>query len=186
MADPDLSDLRAIEAILGVMKPLDTKDQVRVLTWVIEKLDLSLDMKLAVASARSRYRSYIELAWEKAPHVMDYPSEFITAAAPSSMADRVLSAATFLQMQNDDPDTVVITGKEINTTLRKMGLAVKNVTDCMYTLIRRSPPHMVEAGRAPNRRAWKGYRVTESGIDHVYERIVMHASADKPVGTIRK
>jgi hypothetical protein len=153
---------------------------------VIEKLDLGLDMKLAVANARSKYRSYMELAWEKSPHVMDHASEFVAAASPQLMADRVLIIATFLQMNAEDPDSAIVTGKEINTALRNMGLAVKNVTDCIYTLIRRTPPHMVEAGRAANRRAWKGYHVTETGIDYVYERIVRYSSNEKPSRAARK
>jgi hypothetical protein len=172
MTEPNLDDLRAIETVLTAITPLDTKDQVRVLTWVIEKLDLALDMKLAIRDATAKHRSYIEMAWEKAPDAMQSPSEFVSAAAPESIADRVLIAATFLQMNGDDPDRAIVTGKEINATLRRMRLGVSNVTDAIYTVMRRSPPHIVEAGRVPGRRDWKGYRVTESGIEYVYERIV--------------
>lgn len=112
------------------------------------------------------------MAWEKVPEAMESAPEFLAAAAPTSMADRVLVMATFLQMASDNPDTANLTGKQINDALRKMRLAVTNVADCVYTLMKRSPPHMIEAGKAPDRKDWKGYRVTESGIDHVYERIV--------------
>jgi hypothetical protein len=161
------------------MHPLDMKDQVRVLTWVIDKLDLALDLRVAMKGARSKNRNYIEMAWEKVPTAMDSAPEFLAAAAPASMADRVLVTATFLQMASDNPDTATLTGKQINDALRKMRLAVSNVADCAYTLMKRSPPHMIEAGRAPNRKSWKGYRVTESGIDYVYERIVHQESNGK-------
>src|SRR5437879_371640 len=176
MSEPNLNDLRAMETILKTMSPLDEKDRVRVLTWVIEKLDLALDIKLAIRNARPAHRSYIEMAWEKAPHVMESASEFIAAAAPDSMADRVLIIAAFLQMKSDDPDRVILTGREINAALRNMHLSVTNVTDCIYTLMKRTQPHMVEAGRSPSRKDWKGYQVTESGIAYVYERIVNHSS----------
>lgn len=186
MSDVNLSDLRAIETILEAVGPLETRDQVRVLTWVIEKLDLGLDMKLALANARSKYRNYIELAWESVPEAMGHPSEFVAAAAPDTLADRVLVIATFLQMKKEDPDTETLTGKEINSALRSMGLAVNNVADCIYTLIRRTPPHMVEAGRAPNRRTWKGYRVTETGIEYVYERIAKYSATSERSRATRK
>ena len=181
MTEPDLRDIRAMETILSTMHPLDTRDQVRVLTWVIDRLDLGLDVKMAMNNARPKYRSYIDMAYEKVPHAMDSATEFLSAAAPESLADRVLAVATFLQLNADDPDRVIITGNEINTALRNMRLAVSNITDCIYTLIRRTPPHMVHAGRAPNRRDWKGYRVTESGVDYVYERIVHFGLENKPV-----
>ena len=180
MTEPNLADIRAIETILKAMHPLDIKDQVRVLTWIIEKLDLALDLKIAMKGARSKYRNYIEMAWERAPNAMDSAPEFLAAAAPTSMADRVLVTATFLQMASDNPDTAVLTGKQINDALRKMRLAVSNVADCVYTLMKRSPPHMIEVGKAPNRKDWKGYRVTESGIDYVYERIVHQESKSQP------
>jgi hypothetical protein len=172
MSELNLSDLRAIETVLKVMSPLDPRDQVRVLAWVIDKLDLALDMKLAIKGASSKWRSYIDMAWEKVPHLMDSVGEFLAAASPGSMADRVLVVATFLQLQSDDPDKGILSGREINLALRKARLGVANVTDCIYTLMRRSPPHMLETGRMPNRKHWKGYRVTESGISYVYERIV--------------
>lgn len=179
MTEPNLADLRAIETILKAMHPLDMKDQVRVLTWVIDKLDLALDLKVAMRGARSKNRNYIEMAWEKVPEAMESAPEFLAAAAPTSMADRVLVIATFLQMATDNPDIATLTGKQINDALRKMRLAVSNVADCVYTLMRRSPAHMIEAGKAPNRKGWKDYRVTESGIDYVYERIVHQSSKSK-------
>ena len=178
MSQPNLDDIRAIETILTAMTPLETRDQVRVLTWVIEKLDLALDMKLAIKDATAKHRNYIEMAWEKMPTALQSADEFVSAAAPESIADRVLAAATFLQLNSDDPDRVIITGKEINATLRTMRLEVSNVTDAIYTLMRRSPPHMIQVGRAPNRRDWKGYRVTEPGTDYVHQRIV-HFGSDK-------
>jgi hypothetical protein len=186
MSEPNLNDIRAVETILTAMSSLDVKDQVRVLAWVIEKLDLALDIKLAMRNARPTHRSYMEMAWEKAPHVMETATEFVSAAAPDSMADRVLIIATFLQMKSDDPDRVILTGREINAALRNMRLSVVNVTDCVYTLMRRTPPHMVQAGRAPNRKDWKGYQVTESGIEYVYERIVHNSSREKPDRITRK
>lgn len=179
MSEPNLDDLRAIETILMTMSPLAGKEQVRVLTWVIEKLDLALDMKLAIRNARSEHRSYIDMAWEKAGHLMDHPSEFLAAAATESMADRVLVIATFLQMRLDNPDRGTLTGREINAALRNMRLSVANVTDCIYTLMERTPAHMIEAGRSQHQKNWKAYRVTESGIDYVYERIALHNSDDK-------
>ena len=178
MTEPNLDDLRAIETILTALHSLDLKDQVRVLTWVIEKLDLGLDLKLAMKGARAKNRNYIEMAWEKAPTAMESVPEFLAAASPASMADRVLVVATFLQLASENPDTTTLTGKEINDALRRMRLAVSNVADCVYTLMRRSPPHMIEAGKVPNRKGWKGYRVTESGIDYVYERIVNQNSKE--------
>jgi hypothetical protein len=186
MSEPDFDDLRAVETILNAAHSLQSRDQIRVLTWVIEKLDLALDMKLALKNARSKHRNYIEMAYELVPHAMDSVSEFVAATAPESAADRVLAAATFLQFSKDDPERAVITGNEINATLRNMRLAVTNVTDCMYTLMRRTPPHVIHAGRAPNRRDWKGYRVTEPGIDYVYERIVHFGSNDESARAGRK
>jgi hypothetical protein len=180
MAEPNLADLRAIETILKAMHALDVRDQVRVLTWVIDKLDLGLDLRVAMRGARSKNRNYVELAWEKVPEAMESAPEFLAAASPASMADRVLIVATFLQMASDDPETAMLTGKQINDALRKMRLAVSNVADCVYTLMKRSPPHMLEVGNAPNRKGWKSYRVTESGIDYVYERIVHQESKNKP------
>jgi hypothetical protein len=185
MSEPDLNDIRAIETTLTAITPLPMRDQVRVLTWVIEKLDLALDMKLAIRDAHSKHRNYIEMAWEKAPHAMESIGEFLSAAAPESMVDRVLVAATFLQMNSNDPDRDIITGKEINGALRKMRVAVPNVTDAMYTLMRRNPPHVADAGRVPGRKDWKGYRVTESGIDYVHERIV-HFGSDNRSARVRR
>ena len=110
VTEPNLADVRAIETILKAMHPLDMKDQVRVLTWVIEKLDLALDLKVAMRGTRSKYRNYIEMAWEKAPNAMESAPEFLAAASPTSMADRVLVTATFLQMASDNPDTATLTG----------------------------------------------------------------------------
>jgi hypothetical protein len=174
MSEPDFADLRAIETILKVVGALQTKDQVRVLSWVIDKLDLALDMKLAIKNVRSQHRNYIDMAWENVPHVMHSASDFLAAAAPSSFADRVLVMATFLHMQADDPDHATLTGRDINDALRKMRLAVANVTDCIYTLMKRSPPHIVETGRLRHRKDWKGYQVTETGIYYVYEKIVQN------------
>ncbi|MDP9172552.1 MAG: hypothetical protein M3O30_01640 [Planctomycetota bacterium] len=176
MAERDLDDLRAIEIILKVLGPLQVRDQVRVLSWVIDKLDLALDIKIAVKNARSKDRSYLEMAWEKVPTLMDSAAEFVAAAAPISRADRVLVIATFLQFKADDPESAILTGRDINATLRNMRLSVVNVTDCIYTLMKRSPSHMVGTGRVPNRKGWNGYRVTEPGIDYVYERIVRQNS----------
>jgi hypothetical protein len=174
MTEHDVAEIRAMEAVLTAVSPLKPKEQVRVLAWLIEKLDLALDIKVAMKDARPQYRSYVELAWEMVPHLMDTESEFVSATAPGSMADRVLSIATFLQMKADDPDAATLTGRDINLALKRMRLPVSNVTDCIYTLMKRSPPHILEAGRTAGRKDWKNYRVTESGIDYIYQQIVQH------------
>lgn len=172
MAHSELNDLRAIETILAAVKPLDQKDQVRVLCWVIEKLDLVLDIRLAMKETRPGYRGYIDMAWERVPHLMSSPSDFLAAASPRSMADRVLVMATFLQLKSDHPGRAIVTGREINAALARMRMSVGNITDCVYTLMKRTPPHMVGTGPVSGRKRWNGYQVTEAGIHHVYERIV--------------
>ena len=57
-------------------------------------------------------------------------------------------------MKADDPDSTTLTGREINLALKRLRLPVANVTDCIYTLMKRSPPHMLEAGRALGRKNW--------------------------------
>jgi hypothetical protein len=176
MSEPDLADLRAMEAILRAIAPLKSQEQVRVMSWIIDKLDLALDMKIAIKGSTPHDRNYIEMAWEKVPNAMESAGEFVSSAAPASIADRVLVVATFLQMNADDPDVAALTGREINNSLKSMRSAVANVTDCIYTLMKRTPPHMMEMGRIPERKQWKAYRVTESGINYVYQRIVEKSS----------
>lgn len=172
MTKLDLDDVRAVEATVTAMSGLKTRDMVRVLLWIIDKFDLALDMKLALRDVRPATRNYIDLAWEKSPDAMHSPNEFLAAAAPETHVDRVLTIATYLQMGAEDPDEAKLTGKEINEVLRRMKLGVANISDVMNTLMRRNPPHMVETGPLPVRKDWKGYRVTEAGIDHVYKLIV--------------
>ncbi len=60
----DKADIRALEAVLDSMSSLNSHDQLRVLLWVIEKLDLSVDLKIALRNAKSKNRSVFDLAYE--------------------------------------------------------------------------------------------------------------------------
>jgi hypothetical protein len=180
MAEPDLADLRAIKTVLTALHPLKTVDQVKVLQWVIEKLEIGLDMKLALRRISApANRSFIELAHERAAHGLHTPSEFIAEARPKSIVDGVLAMAVFLQLAAEDPDKSLLTGREINASLRNIGRAVTNITDCLNTLTKRNPSHIERhylRGAEPQR---NGYRVTEAGIDHVFKMMVFREDNEK-------
>jgi hypothetical protein len=173
MPEPDLSELRAMESVLTAIHSLKTEAQVRVLRWVTEQLELGLDMRIAFRKAAPTInRSYIELAYERASHGLNTPSEFLAEVRPRSIVDRVLTIATCLQMRSDDPDKVLLTARDINAVLRSVGRPVTNVTDCLNTLTHRNPPHISRHALTDKWRGKHGYRVTEAGIDHVYKMIV--------------
>jgi|SRR5438093_6442300 len=180
MSEPNLADIRAAETVLTALHPLKTEEQVRVLRWVVEKLDLALDMRLAFRrAAASPNRSYIELAHERAKHGLETPSEFLAEVKPRTIVDRVLAMATFLQLRSDDPDKAVLSGKEINDALRSQGRAVRNITDCLNTLMERNPAHVARGIRSAGNNQRRGYQVTEAGIDHVFRLIVLQDADEK-------
>jgi hypothetical protein len=181
MPEPDLADLQAAETVLKALHPLRTDEQVRVLRWVAEKLELGLDMKLAFRrAAESPNRTYIDLAHERARHGLDTPSEFLAEAKPQSIVDRVLVMATFLQFRCDDPDKDLLSARQINTALRMVGKPVGNVTDCLNTLRERNPPHIFRKPRSVDQNQRTGYRVTEAGIDHVFRMMVFRDADERP------
>lgn len=176
MSEPDLSELRAMEAVLTALHPLKTDAQMRVLRWVIEQFELGLDIKLAFRNVtQSKNRSYIDLAHERAFHGLDTPSEFLAAVGPRSIVDRVLAVAVFLQLHKDDSGQPLLNAREINVSLRSVGRAVTNVTDCLNTLTQRNPPHISRHHFTGDPRFKHGYRVTEAGIDHVFKQIVLRS-----------
>jgi len=168
----ELADLRALEAVLKTLEPLTPEERERVLRWAVEKLQVkNLSVVDGTLKAKERDRpTHVDRVFEKHGG-FDTIGEFVAAAAPKTDVDRVLTAAVYLQDFADDPQKT-LTGREINDQLKHLGFGVRNITDCINTLKARSPQHMIQTKKNGGaRQAWKDYRVTRAGIDHVYKLI---------------
>ncbi len=167
-----LTDLKALEAILKTLEPLSAEERERVLRWACEKLGIQL------SGNALRKIAAIDVAFEKHPHGFENIGEFLAAASPDSDADRVLCAAVYLQDFSEDRD-VTLSGKQINDELKNLGHGVKNITDSINTLKLRKPQHMIQTKKAGKaKQAWKEYRVTRAGVEYAY-RLIGERKGDK-------
>jgi hypothetical protein len=176
----ELNDLKALEAILRTLEPLQDEERTRVLRWAIEKLGIEAKVSLR-SPLRRDLKSHHPVATAFPEHTDGFQSigEFVAAANPRTDVDRVLCAALYLQDLAGDEAGRALTGKQINDELKHLGHGVKNITDCINTLKSRKPQHMIQIKKSgKSRQAWKEYRVTTAGHDYVF-RLISNGDADE-------
>ncbi|MBY0511409.1 MAG: hypothetical protein K2P94_14810 [Rhodospirillaceae bacterium] len=168
----ELADLKALETILNTLEPLAQDERERVLRWAMEKLGIhSMNVGRPGGGAQIS-TTMIDAAFEKHPDGFQTAGDFLAAASPTTEADRVLCVAVYLQDFSETPDTITLSGKQINDVLKNLGHGVKNITDSINTLKTRKPQHMIQTKKSGrSKQAWKEYRVTRAGIDHAYRLI---------------
>lgn len=168
----EFADLRALEIVLKTLDPLLPEERERVLRWTIEKLKIvGLSTMPSKTTSPHLRQNPVDTAFERHSSGFQSIGDFVAAAKPNTDADRVLAVAVYLQDFAEDT-TRSLTGKEINDELKHLGHGVKNITDCINTLKARSPQHMIQTRKGGSvKQAWKEYRVTRAGLDHIYRLI---------------
>ena len=167
-----LNDLKALQTILHALEPLPEDERIRVLRWASEKLGIQQVLPGRVSGGAVKMTTAIDAAFEKHPGGFQSVGEFLAAASPETDVDRVLCVAVYLQDFSETPDTITLSGKQINDQLKDLGHGVKNITDAINTLKKRKPQHMIQTKKAGKaQQAWKEYRVTRAGIDYAYKLI---------------
>ena len=124
-----------------------------------------------VIKGQDRHKpSVIDAVFERRKGGFQSIGEFVAAASSRPMSTKYWRPV-FLQDFSDDPQRK-LSGREINEELKHLGYGVKNITDCINSLKSRSPQHMIQTKKNSSaKQAWKEYRVTRAGIDHIYQMI---------------
>lgn len=168
LIDPEIE---AIVKSYEVIKDLDSASKKRVITWLVNKFDLSGEIPSMNGGTSS-------LLAGKATQVVELPEDltgFDTAEslynqiATKTEPEKVLVVAAYLQ---EKLELTELGGRRINTELKRMNQGVKNITAAISSLTKKTPPLMSQnkkEGSSPQ--AKKKYHVTEEGIKKVNEAL---------------
>ncbi len=174
LIDPEIE---AIVKSYEVIKDLDSASKKRVITWLVNKFDLSGDLPATKGGASSALGRGVMQAGPGLAEI-ELPEDltgFETAEglynqiATKTEPEKVLVVAAYLQEKLDLQE---LGGRRINTELKRMNQGVKNITAAISSLTKKTPPLMSQnkkEGASPQ--AKKKYHVTEEGIKKVNEAL---------------
>ena len=152
-----ISEVEAITAVDRALSELDENAAVRVLRWASEKYGQPLPEELPVEAVGSAPVQPLERFEDIA--------DLMAAAGPRSGVERVLVAAYWFQVINEQPN---VTGQQVNDALKNLGHAMSNITDAFSSLIRRKPQLAMQVEKTgSSRQARKKYKLTIAGINEV-------------------
>jgi hypothetical protein len=170
LIDPEIE---AIVKSYEVIKDLDSASKRRVISWLVNKFDLSGELP-AMKSGVSRNitqagpgLSAIELPEDLTG--FETAEELYNQIATKTEPEKVLVVAAYLQEKLDLQE---LGGRRINTELKRMNQGVKNITAAISSLTKKKPALMSQnkkEGASPQ--AKKKYHVTEEGVKKVNEAL---------------
>ena len=173
LIDPEIE---AIVKSYEVIKDLDSASKRRVITWLVNKFDLSGELPAAKSGLSSMGKNAGLMS--SGMSEMELPEDltgFDTAEglynqiSTKTEPEKVLVVAAYLQeklLLNE------LGGRRINTELKRMNQGVKNITAAISSLTKKTPPLMSQnkkEGSSPQ--AKKKYHVTEEGVKKVNEAL---------------
>lgn len=166
-------EIKAMGAINTAMEGLEPDEVNRVLRWAVDKFgggqlsgpsgEPGTDGGRGTGSAGN------------APAHHERISDLMDAASPSSGADYVLVASYWFQVLQGQAD---FTAQEVNSELKDLGHASRNITDSFNTLKSRKPAAVRQVQKGgTTKQARKRYRLTTEGIKTV-ERMIRGESEE--------
>ncbi len=158
----DLKDLEALSTIITTLQPFETKDQSRILRWVVEKLELNETVHAHSKNANIQSNTqpnedYKPTTIESYSHV----AELLAATHARTDVQRALAVATYLQFHDGLEQ---LNGRQINAALKDLGHQCSNITDTITALKKKKPALMVQLSKSGStKQAHKLYKVTHAG-----------------------
>lgn len=175
LIDPEIE---AIVKSYEVIKDLDSASKKRVITWLVNKFDLSGEIPAMKGSTSSMLKGKATLQAGHSLQGMELPEDLTgfdtaeglyTQIATKTEPEKVLVVAAYLQEKLDLKE---LGGRRINTELKRMNQGVKNITAAISSLTKKTPPLMSQnkkEGSSPQ--AKKKYHVTEEGVKKINEAL---------------
>jgi hypothetical protein len=150
MSDLD-PEIQAMSQVAAALQPLTDDAVARVLRWAAERHGISGVAKQTGLPSEEETGRPADIG------------ELFAGATPRSDADRALLAAYWFQQYEG---TRSLTGQQINSALKQMGVGIGNITQALTGLIDQRPAlvqQLSKSGRS--RQARKQYRLTSAGLE---------------------
>ena len=173
LIDPEIE---AIVKSYEVIKDLDSASKRRVITWLVNKFDLSGEMPATkgISSVMGKNSALagpgmVEMELPEDLTGFETAENLYNQIATKTEPEKVLVVAAYLQ---EKLHLTELGGRRINTELKRMNQGVKNITAAISSLTKKTPPLMSQnkkEGASPQ--AKKKYHVTEEGIKKVNEAL---------------
>ena len=164
-------DLRAMAQIKEALVGLDEKALARVLTWAASWAAdcYGISIRTEPNGPASNGRHFVEDGRNTPDTEPDTIAGLYEMARPSSESEKVLVVGYWLQkMQGQE----TLDAQEVNTELKNLGYAVKNITRAFSGLMDQKPQLAVQVRKSGStQQARKRYKITTAGLRKVDEML---------------
>ena len=158
-------EFEAMQAVFAALEPLDAASRERVLMYIADRLQVSMDHQHSPRTGASGGSQLERAAASASGQPFSSLAELHEAARPISDKDRVLVAAYWLQV-SEGADSFV--SFQVNKALKDLGHGVANITGAIDALKQQTPALILQLKKAgTTRQARKTYKVTAAGISAV-------------------
>ena len=171
MGDLD-AEIKAMSSLVEALEPLDEAARQRVLRWAAERFDVSLSVHRQKTTKQQRGETgepedeHDENAEnENGPNSFETFAELLSAAAPSTEADKVLVGGYWFQVIKGQKE---LHSFRINKELRHTGHAIDKMAREFDRLIDKKPQLAIQLKKSgKTAQARRTYKLTDAGIARV-------------------
>jgi hypothetical protein len=161
-----MSEIEAMSAIDEALAGIGEDQQKRVLRWAVDKFGGGTitvgDERRSVQTGNGGGDAGGSGEYARISDLMD-------ATSPTTIVDHVLVGSYWFQVVLGKDD---FTGQEVNSELKDLGQASKNITESFTSLMKRKPPLARQVQKSgTSQQGRKKYRLTEPGIRAVQRMI---------------
>lgn len=154
-------ELSAMKTILTLLKELNRDSAERVLSWAVETFNIQ--PKAAMKNVQSG-TTVGSIDNDFNDEELDL-AEFYSVLSPKTDADKALTVAYWLQVNNSSDS---IDSFSINKELKNLGYGVGNITRAFDNLMKMKPQPIIQTRKdGTSKQARKSYRVTEAGKKYI-------------------
>jgi hypothetical protein len=147
-------ELQAMRDIAAALEKLEDDARRRVMVWVSSQFDVEIQQpKARISDGQVK-------GVDDSVEGLGVFSDFFDRCSPSTQADKALTAAYWLKVEQDVDDA---TGRQVNDLLRDVGHELSNVTVAFRNLETKKPALARQSSKARGRMGHKTYRLTAAG-----------------------
>jgi hypothetical protein len=164
-------ELEVLSKINGLISGLDQEAKMRVLTWIVNKHNLTNSPTNSPTVQKQATALEDKLAIENTEIISDLtsytsPAELLAKSNAGQGPERVLVISAYLQQKSGQE----VTAFDVNKVLKDIGYAINNgISHTFDSLMSRKPQLMVQTKKNGNsRQSKKLYKVTDEGFKKVF------------------
>ena len=170
--DPN-HELRIIENICGLLRPLSNEGRARVVTYISNLFQIADKNRVFQSDLEENDEeaSVVKLQKYQPYGSSEYPTfaELYAAVQPKKKLESVLLSAYWIQAESDDKRFM---SQAVNTQLKHLGIRISNITSAINRLKDRDPSWILQVNKSgKSKQARKIYMVTDAGMKRVREMI---------------